>query len=206
MHHALRRGLAAPIALACATALASHATAAATVVGFDFDDAALQFENAPAFVAPDLAASAWTDLDGTLTNLGGNPGKALGAKSFNDGNTLHFTVTIAPGQALHLAGFAFDSQVSASGPKLWTLSIAGDAIASGTTATSFQSYAGSFAERHYTGAIEIALHGEGASSTSGTLRLDNFALDGSVSAVPVPAAAWLALLPGAGLLRRRRTG
>ncbi|MBI5618936.1 MAG: hypothetical protein HY943_21890 [Gammaproteobacteria bacterium] len=205
MHHALRRGPAAPIALALAAALTPRISPAATVVGFDFDDAALQFENAPAFVAPDLGASAWTDLDGTLTNLGGNPGKALGAKSFNDGNTLQFTLTIAPGQALYLDGFGFDAQVSASGPKLWTLAIAGDAIASGTTATSFQSNGGNFAERRYTGPIEVALHGEGATSTSGTFRVDNFALSGRVAAVPVPAAAWLALVPGASLLRRRRS-
>lgn len=203
MHHALRRGTAAPIALALAAALTPRITPAATVVAFDFDDAALQFENAPAFVAPDLGASAWTDLDGTLTNLGGNPGKALAAKSFNDGNTLHFTLGIAPGQTLYLDGFGFDAQVSASGPKLWTLSIAGDAIASGATATSFQSNGGNFAERRYTGPIEVALRGEGASSTSGTFRVDNFALSGRVAAVP--AAAWLALLPGAGLLRRRRS-
>lgn len=204
MYHRLRRVPLAPAAFAFATAAVSPASAASPVVTFGFDDAALQFRNAADFVEPGLSASPWSDSDGTLTNLAGNPGKALGAKSFHDGNTLRFTLTVAPDYALYLGGFSFDAQVSASGPKIWTLSLAGDALASGATATSFQTNAGSFAEQRFIGAVDVAIRGEAATSASGTFRLDNFALAGRIAAVPLPAAAWLAAVPGALVLRRRR--
>lgn len=183
---------------------ASFTADAATLVLFDFNDAVNALELTPEVIAPDVAASLWSDAAGTVTGGTGNPGRAASAKSWVDGNAWHFTLAPLPGYTLSLDGFSFDDLASGTGPKDWQLRIDGGLFASGsTTATAFGTHGGTFTLEPTTGPLSIALLGTGASSNSGTWRIDNFALTGAVAPVPVPAAFVLLLSGIAGLVGLR---
>ena len=186
------------------TAGAAFATDAATLVLFDFNDAANTLELTPEVIAPGVTASLFSDTAGTLTSGAGNPGRAVSARTWLDGNAWHFTLEPLPGYTLSLDGFSFDDLASGTGPKTWTLQIEGDSAATGATTTSvFGTHGGAFAPGSSTSPIGIALLGTGASSNSGTWRIDNFALTGVVAPVPVPAAFVLLLSGIAGLVGLR---
>lgn len=188
-----------------ATTLFSYAALgsaqAASLVFFAFENDAGAFENAPAQIAPDLTAGLWHDLDATLTNFAGNPGRALAARSFDDGNSLIFTLTIAPSLRLTLDAIQFDQQASASGPKTWSLKLNGLALATGNTNSAFKTESPSFTPIDLSGITEIALAGTGASAGTGNLRIDNFRLSGSLAPVPIPGALLL-FTPACALLAR----
>ena len=173
------------------------------VVGFDFDGAGGVFELSPDTLAPGLAAAPWSDLDGVFSSVAGNPGLALSSRSFHDGNSLLFALSVLPGYVLALDGFAFDQRASASGPSNWALSIAGAQVANGTTSTSFAGRSGMLGLSGLAGDVVIALSGTGASSSAGTWRVDNFSLTGAVSPVPLPPSLLLLLSSVLGLVGMR---
>ena len=156
-----------------------------TLVTYDFDDANGEFENQAEILNANLAASAWSDLQGSLTSFTGDPGRALAARTFQTGNTLSLLIDIAPGSVVNLSAYAFDHLASSSGPSDWSLSINDALVSSGTTSTSFITQSATLDEISITDQIRIALSGSGASSNSGTYRIDNFVLNGTVSAVPI---------------------
>lgn len=183
---------------------ASFTADAATLVLFDFNDAANALELTPEIIAPGVAAGLFSDTAGTLTSGVGNPGRAVSARTWFDGNAWHFTLEPLPGFTLSLDGFSFDDLASGTGPKDWQLQIDGVSFATGPTAvTAFGTHGGAFALGPTTGPLGIALLGSGASSNSGTWRIDNFALTGAVAPVPVPAAFVLLLSGIAGLVGLR---
>ena len=170
--------------------------ASTTIVSYDFEDAAGLFENAPATSIPEVEPLQWFDARDSLTNFSGNPGKALAARTFLDGNTLTLVVNVVPGFSVQLDGYSFDHLASASGPMNWDLKINAIPIAGGTTSTSFTTVGGALSSDGFTNSITVELSGFAASSNSGTYRLDNFALSGSVT--PVPLAPGFVLF-GSGL-------
>ena len=97
-------------------------------------------------------------------------------------------VTRRHGQLLQLSRFGFEQSASASGPLSWALSIDDVHVASGATSVGFQAISEDLALDGITGSFLLALSGDGASSNAGTYRIDNFFLEGSVSAVPLPGA------------------
>ena len=202
-HRPLRRHAATLTLLTSLTAAALEARAA-TLAAYDFDAADGSFTIDVDTRAPALTVTAWQDADGTLTSFAGNPGRALGARSFDNGNSLRLSLQAAAGQRLTLEHLSFDQQASASGPKAWAARINGELVAGAATTTGYTSIA--IPLTLAAGALfEISLDGSDASSGQGTWRIDNFVLTGSTSPVPVPAALPLF---GAGLLclqaRRRR--
>lgn len=168
-------------ALCCST----MAPASDVVVGYDFDDAAGAFEEAPDAVVSTLAALPWFDARGSLTNFAGNPGRALAAKTFLAGNALTLILNVAPGFTADLDGYSFDHMASSSGPSDWEFEINGAAVAAGTTSTSFVTETGALSMSGIAGTIVVDLAGFGATSNSGTYRLDNFVLTGEVTPVPI---------------------
>jgi hypothetical protein len=189
------------ILLALSHTLAAPARAA-TLAAYDFDAGDGSFTQAPSALAPDLLVAPWQDLDGSLTSFTGAPGRALGARDFDDGNSLLWTVRAVTGRLLHLDGLRFDQQASATGPKFWALRVNGETLASGATTTTFATVRVPLAlpgqER-----LDIALDGFDASSTLGTWRIDNVELLGATTPVPVPPALSL-LASGVVLLASRR--
>jgi hypothetical protein len=174
-----------------------------TLLAYSFDTSTSAFINAPSELAAGVSAGAWTDLDGTLISFAGNPGRALGAKSFHDGNSLG--LRLSADTALLPTRISFDQQASASGPREWSLAINGRPIASGLTSTSFGSVTlplSLSAQRVF----ELALSGTGASSSVGTWRIDNFRLEGTQVPVPVPVPAPVGLLASGLVWLRCRAG
>lgn len=173
------------LAFALAVVLFNSGAWASTVVNFDFEDPDGQFETTPETISFGLEAQPWSDQAGSLTSFSGNPGRALAARTFLDGNALLLELQIQNGFKVDLNGFAFDHLASASGPANWELKVNDVAIASGTTVTSFVHVSEIFSLTGITDTITVALFGYNAASNSGTYRLDNFSLTGTVSSVPL---------------------
>ena len=182
--------------------LLSTPAGAGIVVNYDFEDATGLFTAVPGFVLSPLSADAWSDQDNTLTSFSGVSGRAAAAKNWQDGNAFIFSITIPATHSLGLNRFDFDEKASATGPGNWQLDIAGIRMASATTSTSFQHQGGTLAPTTLTGTIPIHLRANGATSSSGTWRVDNFSLQGQLSSVPLPAA-WVLLFSALLLLGRQ---
>ena len=174
-----------------------------TLLAYSFDTSTSAFINAPSELAAGVSAGAWTDLDGTLTSFTGNPGRALGAKSFHDGNSLGLRLNADT--PLLPTRISFDHQASASGPRDWSLTINGRPIASGLTSTSFTAVTLPLALSAQN-VFELALSGTGASSSVGTWRIDNFRLEGTRIPEPVPVPAPIGLLASGLVWLRCRAG
>ncbi len=159
--------------------------ASTTIVSYDFEDATGLFENAAETLTSEVDPLPWFDMQGSLTSFSGNPGRAIAARTFLDSNALILIVNVLPGFSIDLDGYSFDHQASASGPMSWDLRIDGVAVNSGTTPTSFTGVSGVLSLDDLTDPIIVELFGFAASSNSGTYRLDNFALTGSVTPIPL---------------------
>ena len=174
----------------CNTTLAST-----TIVGYDFEDPTGSFENVPETSIFGLDPEPWFDVQGSLTDFTGNPGRALAARTFLDGNAMVLVVNVLPGFSAMVDGYSFDHLASASGPMNWQLKINDLPIADGVTSTSFSSVNGGLSLPDINDSIIVELFGSAASSNSGTYRLDNFVLSGTVT--PVPLAPSIVLFSSA---------
>jgi len=180
---------------------------ASVVAHFGFEDSSGLFSTAPESALTPLTIGDWSDQDNTLTSFSGVSGRAAAAKDWQDGNAFIFDILVPVGQSLNLTRFDFDEKASTTGATGWRLNIAGQEVANASTSTHFQHHGSGLALTPLSGTVPIRLAGSGASSGSGTWRVDNFSLQGELTSVPLPGA-WLglcsALLLG-GLLGRRPT-
>ncbi len=186
---------------------ADIAPASTTIISYDFEDPSGVFENEPETVVSGIDALAWFDRHSSLTNFTGNPssGRALAARTFLEGNTLTLILDVAPGFSTNLDGYSFDHLASASGPVIWDLKVNAIHIAAGNTSTSFSNVNDDLALSDITNRITVELSASGATSNSGTYRVDNFVLTGTVTPVPIAPgivlfASALAFMPA----RRKR--
>lgn len=193
----IRRGVAACMLTTGVLFLAP--TQAATLASWDFDAPDGSFSSEVDTLAPGASVGAWSDLDGTLTSFNGTSGRAIGARSFDNGNSLR--VTVNAGGAFGLEELRFEHQASASGPKTWTVRLNGNVVASGDATSTLSAVVVPLALS--ASLFELSFDGVGASSGQGTWRLDNVSLAGT-SPVPVPAALPLFAAALLGLRVRRR--
>ena len=174
---------------------------AETLAAFTFDNVG-QFTTQAVQRAPDVATATWHDDANRIGSTAGNPGFALVTSAFTSGNALHLELGATAGHLLELNALHFDVRVSATGPNRWQWLLDGLPLGDGAATTGF---------RHFDLALEtvrrstfaLALIGSGASSASGTLRLDNVQVDGSAHPVPVPGSWFLMVTPALGALLRR---
>lgn len=168
------------------------------------------FTLAPSFVANGIASAVWSDARDLIADFAGQPGRALATSGFTNGNVLLLALTAATGFELLAERLHFDLRVSASGPSTWRLESAGLLLAEGATTTAFTRFEVIFGTAVSGPALSLVLGGSGASAASGTLRLDNVELYGSVQPVPLPGALFLLATPLLGLAlraaNRRRAG
>lgn len=195
------RALAFTTCLALQTALPA---AAATLVSFAFEDAGGGFTTAPTTLAPGLTSATLGDDAGRIGDLAGTPGRALSLSGFTSGNQLHLTLAIADGLRPALDSLAFDVRASASGPTAWELRHAGATLASGDITSSFRAVDLPLALAGNAGPLVLDFIGLGASAATGTLRIDNLRLGGSLSPapVPLPGSMFLFVTPLLGLTLR----
>ncbi|MGH8596284.1 MAG: hypothetical protein ACREXT_06470, partial [Gammaproteobacteria bacterium] len=172
---------------------------AAVIAHFDFEDSLGNFSNLAELTPPQMTVGVWSDADGTLgSSTTGNPGFAVSATSFKEGNAYLLTLTPAAGFKLALTGFSFDHRISSTGPTNWNLQLNGLSLGTGTTSASFKTDNLAFTTSGERDPLLLRLAGGGASSNAGTWRLDNVTISGNLAAVPLPASLWLLL---AGCLR-----
>lgn len=176
-----------------------------TLVYYDFDLGTAVFTPNPAYVTSYLSASAFTVDSGFYTNYQGNPtaGRAIGGTGWNTSNHYWaFTLTVSNGYQLAVGLMRFDTYRSATGPQSWMLRYSVDGyasnLASGTNAVS------SWGETNVaylsliglTSAVTFRVYGTNASGSTGTWRLDNVRLLGSVTALAagdvdgIPVSWW----------------
>lgn len=193
---------------------------AETIVSFNF-------ENTPDFNVPQATAanitniSGWSAASGTVASQNGNPGKAISIGSWTATQTLGFDFTVAPDFQLDLTSVSFDERFGGTpgaggGPRRafthWNLSINGvkvaDDVADLDAQDPFDRWLKTLNLTGLTGAVSVRFTGDGPYDPTGSWRVDNFSLLGSVppipAPVPLPAAGWLLASALAGLVASRR--
>jgi hypothetical protein len=185
---------------------APAAVPASTLAVFSFDGPGTSFDAGPELLAPGLASAVWRDDAGRLSDLAGNPGRALSVSGFTGTNTLHLVLTQSAAQSFALERLSFDIRASASGPSSWSISHAGNMLASGAVGTTFRSFDVPLGLLSSAPELVLDLRGLGASAITGTLRLDNVRLEGELRPVPLPGSIFLFATPllGAALARLRK--
>ncbi len=171
------------------------------LVYYDFDFGTANFTNIPAYVVPQLDVSIFTNDIGS-TNYSGNPssGKAYGTEGWNVlGHYCYFTVLVSNGYQMACTGFKVDSRRSNTGPAYWILRYSGDSfgtdLATGTNPTAFATGTAALSLTALTNIVTFRIYATNATGATGTLRLDNVRLQGSISPVTayqdgIPVAWW----------------
>ncbi|MBI2514296.1 MAG: PEP-CTERM sorting domain-containing protein [Opitutae bacterium] len=191
-----------------ALALTSAATAPraqAQLVTYTFGSSASPTTAANS-VATNLGASAFSGSLGSPTTGSGTPVYSAGSGgsfftasawtgSAPGSNYFEFTLTPTNGYRFDVTSISFGYRATGTGPTAIAIRSTNDGYAS-NLASSTLTNDGTW---HASGAISITLsalssattirvYGSGASASGGTLRLDDVTLNGTVSAVPEPAA------------------
>jgi len=142
---------------------------------------------APTVISANLSNSTWTTSATSFGGLSGSAGQALSLS--NSGGTPTFTLTfvVAPGYQLDVTGLSYWRQRSTAGATAISVTInGGAAVYSDSAVPTSGSNVGSqtvSGKTGLTGTVTVVLTMSGASST-GTFRLDDFTLEGSVSVIP----------------------
>ncbi len=180
---------------------------AAMLLRFDFEQADGSYTATPTMAVPGLSAY-WQDA-GHLTDLAGVSGRALASSGFTTGNVVHLIIELAPGLVLAADRLSFALRASSSGPNSWQLAADGISQAAGAATTVFKTFDLGLALAPRSGALQFDLHGLGATSAAGTLRLDNVQLSGELTTVALPGPLFLVATPlfglAAGQWRQRRS-
>ncbi len=184
------------------------------------------FENTPAATStnPDITASSVTTANGSAITYsagvsdGTTATQAISTNNFaTTPNAFNFSVTVAPGFMLDLDSFSVFTRASNTGPGTSTLSIGGTTVGTFANPTAFAADPTSLplSLTGLTGTVNFSLAGSAPAanatstfSNTGTLRLDNLVVGGTVSpvggSIPEPASIGLLGLAGLTLVRRRR--
>lgn len=124
-------------------------------------------------------------------------------------NYFEFTLTVDADYEVSLSSLSVYYRATTTGPTSYTIDInSGSTTATGslTNDASWYSLSEDFTNVKLTGTNTVRIYASGASSTAGTLRIDDLLLKGSVSQIPEPStyAAILAALGFLAIALRRR--
>ena len=204
----------------------TSAVRADTVAYYNFDNGTSLFPAPATTTAPNATASSVSTINNTVIGYvsgGRNNTTAINTNFFaptggtsNTNNGYTFSITVADGFQLDLTGFSVFTRASNTGPRTSTLFVNGTSSGSFTNPTAFNATSSDIglALSGLTGTTSFRLVGTGPAANptstfadSGTLRLDDLTVSGSVtslSAVPSPSALSATALFGLTALRRRR--
>lgn len=213
------------LGLLCCIIQALVICAKAQLVVYSFGSAASPTTSAN-HVSSNLSASLFSGNLGSPSTGGTSPlytagsgGSYFTATSWTGSapgtNFFEFTLTPNPGYAFTATAISFGFRSTTTGPTAFAVRSSSDSytttIASGSYTNDSNWYstgALSITLSNMNSATTIRIYGSGASGGTGTLRVDDVTVAGSVTAVPEPATyaaiAGVAALIGA-MLRRRRT-
>jgi hypothetical protein len=150
----------------------------------------------PVSTAAGLTVGAMDNRDGDARFVLGNPGRALTDNGWRDDDANYFEFEVVPeaGRYVLPTGLAFDERASGTGPTHYEIAVVIGGIAypvpggsgtieAGSWATHSVPEFGYFAAAEpslFTGAFKVRIAARGASSGSGTWRVDNVRLTGYV--------------------------
>ncbi|MEM6721704.1 MAG: lamin tail domain-containing protein [Bacteroidota bacterium] len=140
---------------------------------------------APTVLDGNLSNSSWTNSNSTWTSFAGSSGQAISLSNSSGTPTITLTFDVASGFQLDVTSFSFWRRRSATGAQNWDMTINGISVGSGTVPTSgsdIGTTAVSNAVSAQTGTITVVISLSGATGL-GTFRLDDFTLNGTVSAI-----------------------
>lgn len=143
---------------------------------------AYPYTDPPGIIHPSFTNSIWTNTTGSWISFAGSSGHAIGLRN---NAVITLTFEIASGYQFTLSQFSFWCQSSNTGAQNWSMTIKGIPIGSGAVpqngkSTGNVNVANPVSQLSGLITIEIAL--TGATSGTGTFRLDDFTLIGSVTA------------------------
>lgn len=147
------------------------------------------YTSAPNILDANLASSSWSNSTGNWTSFAGATGEAISLNNSSGTPSITLTFNVASGYQLSITQFDFWRRRSSTGAQNWSMSINGINVGSGTVPTSGSSIGLTNVLNtvsNLTGTISVVISLSGASGT-GTFRLDDFTLIGSVVANCVPA-------------------
>jgi hypothetical protein len=138
---------------------------------------------APGTFDANLSNSSWVNSTSAWTSFAGSSGQAISLNNSTGTPTITLTFDVASGNELSVTSFDFWRRRSNTGAQNWSMTINGIAVGSGTVPTTgaalgTTSVANAVAGQ--TGTITVIISLSGASGT-GTFRLDDFTLNGSVT-------------------------
>ncbi len=137
----------------------------------------------PTIFDTNLSNSSWSNSNSTWTSFTGSSGQAISLSNSSGTPTLTLTFDVATGFELDVTSFSFWRRRSNTGAQNWSMTINGISVGSGTVPTSgsdIGTTAVSNAVSAQTGTITVVISLSGASG-SGTFRLDDFTLNGTVT-------------------------
>jgi len=153
------------------------------------------YTGAPNTFASNLSNSSWTTSAAAWSALfgnGGTPSMSLSLSNSSGTPTYTLTFDVTAGFQVEVTHFNFWRVRSNTGAQNWAMTINGVSVGSGTvptTGAALGSTAVSAARSGLTGTITVVLTMSGASGT-GTFRLDDFTLTGSVTSTATPSIAF----------------
>jgi hypothetical protein len=176
------------------TTLAGSLTLEATQIYFhDFGTTAITvkpYTVAPTLLAPNLSSSSWTTSAKDFAGYPRPSGSTNHTISLSNSiGTPAFTLTfeVASGYYLNLTGLSFWRQRSRTGAQNLSITVnGGSAVYTGTVPETGANVGSHMVtgKNGLTGTITVVITLSGATD-NGTFRLDDFALDGEVAAIPI---------------------
>ena len=144
---------------------------------------------APVTLAANLTTSGWTNSNSAWTSFAGSSGLAISLNNSSGTPTITLSITVGAGYTLDITDYSFWRRRSAQGAQNWSMTIDGAAAGSGTVPTTGAN-TGTISSSHtgLSGTFDVVLSLSGASGT-GTFRLDDFTLIGTVNSAGCAAPA-----------------
>ncbi len=139
----------------------------------------------PGTLDANLSTSSWSNSTSAWTSFAGSAGQAIAMSNSGGTPTITLTFSVSPGFQCSVTSFNFWRQRSGTGAQNWAMTINGIAVGSGTVPTSGTAIGVTNvtnAVSNQTGTMTVVISLSGATGT-GTFRLDDFTLNGTVTSV-----------------------
>lgn len=145
---------------------------------------------APQTFDANLSNSSWANSTSTWTSFNGASGQAISLSNSSGTPTITLTFNVASGYELDVTSFSFWTRRSSTGAQNWSMTINGIAVGSGNVTTGGTSIGTTNVSNTISGlsgtiTVQLALSG---ATASGTFRLDDFTLNGTVTSSCTPPA------------------